>query len=168
MQNEVTAQGFTGVSSLACHWRTQQETMVDVSMTPCLLYINPEGIDKKLLNSIKSRVLNGPSDDDDHNSDDVHMEYVTLPYHDLLAKARGISDLDAGCFYILNKDSADKGAVLCVEVKCYPDVKGMTYRFPSAATSRKFYLHPEIASVMAVHIKHGLGGLHVWLWTEER
>lgn len=118
----------------------------------CLVYINPEGIAKSVLDTIKTQITNGLDSDDGINAWSVHFEEVTLPYRDLLAKARCVTQLDAGCFYILNKDSADKGAVLCVETQVYTDVKGLTYRFPSAASSRKFYLAPEFASAMAVNL----------------
>lgn len=118
----------------------------------CLVYVNPEGIDADTLNNIKSQVMNGLPSDDGINNDTIHMEETSLHYPDLLAKARAIESLDANCFYVLDKDSSDKGAVLCVEAKLYTDVKGMSYRLPSSATTRRFYLRPEFASAMAVNL----------------
>lgn len=111
----------------------------------CLVFVNPEGIHGPDLDHIRSQIVNGLPSDGGINSDTVQMEETTLPYRDLLAMVRARPELQSGCFYILNKDSADKGAVLCVESMTYTNVKGMAFRHPSACTTRRFYLHSEFA-----------------------
>ena len=116
----------------------------------CLVYINSEGISKDTLDDIKTKIIKG--EHDEMSGESVHFEESSLPYRDLLAKARAITRLDAGCFYILNKHTADKGAVLCVETQVYTGLKGLTFRYPSAASSRRFYLAPEFANIMAANL----------------
>ena len=74
------------------------------------------------------------------------------PYHTATCKARGTTQLEAGCFYMLNKDTANKGAVLCVETQVYTGLKGLTFRYLSAASSRRLYLAPESANMMAANL----------------
>ena len=117
----------------------------------CLIYINSEGISKEILNDFKTKILEGP-DLDGMSAQFVHFKESSLSYRDLLAKARETKQLDAGCFFILNKDTANKAAVLCVETQVYTGLKGVTFRCPSAASSRRFYLPAKWASAMAVNL----------------
>ena len=118
----------------------------------CLVYINPEGIDKHVLEAIKGKVVHGLDDDDGMNAWSVHFEEVALPYRDLLAMATANKSFYNSCFFILNQESAKKGAVLCCETRSYIDLKGMAFRYPSAASTRRFYLAPAFASAMAVNL----------------
>lgn len=77
---------------------------------------------------------------------------MALPYRDLLAMARANKSFDNSCFYILNQESANKGAVLCCETWSHIDVKGMAVRYPSAASTRRFYLAPAVVLEMAVNL----------------
>ena len=67
----------------------------------CLAYINPEGISRDCLSSIKQQIL---GDGSDGMADVVQFKECTLPYHDLLAMARSRADLqDAHCFFVWTK-----------------------------------------------------------------
>lgn len=116
----------------------------------CLVYVDPDGIDEAVLSSIKAKILAG-YDDDSMSSWAVTFREASLPYRDLLAMARA-SNLQAECFFILNMDTADKEAVLCVQTEVYTDVKGIGMRRTSAATARRLYLAPEEASSLAVNL----------------
>lgn len=70
---------------------------------------------------------------------------------DLLVMARAIKKLQAECFVILNKDTADKRAVLCVQHHVYTDTKGIGMRRTSAATARRLYLsHKKQAAWLSI------------------
>ena len=88
----------------------------------------------------------------------IAMEETTLAFRDLLAKTRQAAnqhvlttkishDATNRCFWLLEKHSAAKGAVQCIETYHLPfdHNKGMSIRWPSAATTRKFYAAPERA-----------------------
>ncbi|DBB18875.1 TPA: hypothetical protein ACH3X3_000461 [Trebouxia sp. C0006] len=55
------------------------------------------------------------------------------------------------CF-ILNAQSAERGAVLAVETMQWVGEKGIKFWYPSACSSRRFYLAPKQASIMAANI----------------
>lgn len=117
----------------------------------CLVYVDPDGIDDAVLSSLKAKIFNGSPSDEGISSWAVTFREASLPYRDLLAMARA-TNLQAECFFILNKDTADKGAVLCVQTEVYTDVKGIGMRRTSAATARRLYLAPEEASSLAVNL----------------
>ena len=93
----------------------------DAEDLTCLVYVNPEGIEQKVLDDIKGKIVHGPVNSHSMNArfeECVHFG-VALPYCDLLAMARANKSFDNKCFYILNQDSAKKGAVLCCETRTY-------------------------------------------------
>lgn len=67
-----------------------------------------------------------------------------------MAKAR--SHLDLHMFFVLDEASAKKGAVQAVELRQHLGEKGIEYRYPSASSSRKFYIKPKEASLMACNL----------------
>lgn len=105
-----------------------------VTDTYCLVYINPQGFAQSTLESMKDTILAGV----DGDTGQVMFVETALPFRDLLAKARANSSLDIECFYILDKGGAETGGLLCVETRVHVDVKGMVYRYPSAAATRRF------------------------------
>ena len=126
----------------------------DTEDLTCLVYVNPEGITQKVLDDIKGKIVYGPDNNHSMNArfeECVHFE-VALPYCDLLAMARANKCFDNECFYVLNQDAAKEGAVLCCEKWAFVDVKGMDFRYPSAATTCHFYMDPTVASAMAVNL----------------
>lgn len=84
----------------------------------CLVYINPEGISSRYLRSIKNQITGSAGGS---MADVVYFEECTLPYRNLLAMAQSRAGLqDVHCFFILDRNTADEGAVLCVETKLLP------------------------------------------------
>lgn len=106
-----------------------------------VLYINPQGIARNALAKFKTTFLNSMS------GDMFVVEERSLSFRDLLAKTRHDAreaGVDCPGFLVLDKESAAKHAVLFVEASARvdgpsPTVKGMECRYPSAATTRKFY-----------------------------
>lgn len=83
---------------------------------------------------------------------------TSLPFRDLLAKTRHDAKgagVECPGFLVFDKQAAAKQAVLFVEVSdMLCDVKGMTQRYPSAATTRRFHYAIDQAS-------NHMGGLSI-------
>lgn len=106
------------------------------------LYINPEGIEPATLSRIKDLFFSEEGADEW-----VFVEETSLPFRDLLYKIRQYATgvYGCSCFFILDKESAARLAVHFVEVSDSVGVKGMGERYPSAATTRRFFCAPETA-----------------------
>ena len=117
-----------------------------------VFYVNSEGIEDRLLQKMKKDIL--ASDEPEifgHLADQCHFEETKFTrFRDILAQAR--VDGLTGTFFILNRASAEKGAVLAVEASQYCDAKGIEYRYSSAASTRRFHIDPKMASSMACNV----------------
>ena len=114
----------------------------------CVVYVNPHGIPVQVLGKIKQDVLT--TEEFDHLSDSVEFYNTDGTFRDILAKARSRTDLSI--FFILDEASAKKGAVQAVELRQYVGEKGIEFRYPSASSSRRFYIKPKEASLMACNL----------------
>ena len=82
----------------------------------------------------------------------VLIQESALSFRDLLAQVRNErQDLD--CYFILDRISAYKGAVQCVETRQYMGFNGFEFLYPSAACTRKMYVKASIASSVAVNLE---------------
>lgn len=122
-----------------------------------VFYVNPEGIEKSLLQNMKLDIL----------SDGLVAEAVVFEetncdnFRDFLAQARanGLTHI----FFVLNKASAEKRAVLAVETTHYSgQEKGIEVRYPSAASTRRFYIDPKLAASMGCNLNIGNMGWEEW------
>ncbi len=121
----------------------------------CVVYVNPLGIAAPTLQKLKEEVMT--ADKSDFLPQTVQFEETDSSYRDILAKARSRTE-QLEMFFILDQQSAKRGAVLAVETMQYVGEKGMEFRYPSACSSRRFYMAPKKASIMACNID--LGTMH--------
>ena len=114
----------------------------------CVVYVNPHGIAAPTLQKLKEDIM---TEEDDGLPETVQFEETDSSYRDILAKARSRTE-ELAIFFILNAHSAERGAVLAVETRQYVGEKVIVFRYPSACSSRRFYLAPKQASIMAANI----------------
>ncbi len=114
----------------------------------CVVYVNPRGIAAPTLQKLKEDIM---TEEDDGLPETVQFEETDFSYRDILAKARSRTE-ELAIFFILNKCSAERGAVLAVETRQYLGKKGIEFRYPSACSSRRFYIAAKEASIMACNI----------------
>ena len=118
-----------------------------------VLYINPQGASTIVLEQLKTELLAQPG-----TQDMFGMEETILSCRDLLAKTRQEAKLQGEpCpfFWLLDKHSAAKGAVQCIQTYQSICVKGMSIRWPSAAATRTFYAAPERTALTSAYITYG-------------
>ena len=130
-----------------------------------VLYINAQDVSAVFLEHVKTAFFTEVGAETS-----MAMEETTLAFRDLLAKTRkevsqqaltSKNEVNSPCFWLLDKHSAAKGAVQCIETYHLPYddnsavVKGMSVRWPSAATTRKFYAEPARAYNIACCIEIG-------------
>ena len=105
-----------------------------------VFYVNPEGIEDTILTGMKKDIL--ASDQSrlfGELAEYCHFEDTKCTrFRDILAQAR-IDGL-TGTFFMLNRASAEKGAVLAVEATIACGEKGIENRYSSAASTRRFYI----------------------------
>ncbi|DBB18873.1 TPA: hypothetical protein ACH3X3_000459 [Trebouxia sp. C0006] len=112
----------------------------------CVVYVNPLGIAAPTLQKLKEDVMT--AEELEYMPENVRFEETDCNYRDILAKA-GSRTEELAMFFILNTQSAERGAVLAVETKQYVGEKGIDFRYPSACSSHRFYLAPKHTSMMA-------------------
>ena len=115
----------------------------------CVVYVNPLGVAAPTLQKLKEDILT--AEEFEHLPDSVQFEETDCSYRDILAKARSRTE-QLEMFFILDENSADRGAVLAVETRQYVGEKGIEFRYPSACSSRRFYVAPKEASIVACNI----------------
>ena len=116
-----------------------------------VFYVNSEGIDSHLQMMKKDILASDEPRTFGYLADHCHFEETKCTrFRDILAQAR--TDGLTGTFFILNKASAEQGAVLAVEATCACGEKGIENRYSSAASTRRFYIDPKMASSMACNL----------------
>ena len=98
----------------------------------CVVYVNPHGIAAPTLQKLKEDIMT--EEEDDGLPETVQIEETYFSYRDILAKARSRTE-ELAIFFILNKCSAERGAVLAVETRQYLEKKGIEFWYPSACSS---------------------------------
>lgn len=100
-------------------------------------------------------------------SDDLVAEAVVFEetkcarFRDILAQAR--ADGLTHIFFVLNRASAEKMAVLAVETTHFSgQEKSIKVRYPSAASTRRFYIDPKMAASMGCNLNIGNMGWEEW------
>ena len=114
----------------------------------CRVYVNSHGIPAQILEKTKRDVLT--AEECDHLPDSVEFLNTDGTFREILAKAR--SHVDLSIFFILDEASSKKGAVQAVELRQYCGAKGIVYGYPSTSSSRRFYIKPKEASLMACNL----------------
>ncbi len=121
----------------------------------CVVYVNPDGVAPPTLQDLTEDILT--TEEFGHLPQTIQLEETDGAYRKILAKARSRKE-QLEMFFILDEHSAKRGRVLAVETMQYVGEKGMEFRYPSACSSRRFYMAPKEASLMACNID--LGNLH--------
>lgn len=125
-----------------------------------VFYVNPEGLEESLLQKMKQDILASAASDA-VLEDVVFAETNCARFRDILAQAR--ADGLTSIFFILDRASAQKRAVLAVEPTHYSgEEKGIEVRFPCAASTRKFYIDPKQAASMGCNLNLGNMGWEEW------
>ena len=117
-----------------------------------VIYVNPEDIEDPLPQEMKKDILASeePRLFGRLAKHRVFEDTKRTRFRDILAQAR--TDGLTGTFFISNRASAEKGAVLAVEATHPCGEKGIENRYSSLASTRRFYLDPKMANGMACNL----------------